>query len=139
MNKFAALLLVLLTLIACDKVKKTENILSGIWTLHQYKYTNALGLEYYYPVNGTMDFGSCGDALCHYALRANYSKDGQDLTKYEDGNINLSDTDKFTLDRTEPNGTITHLDEGRFLLMTKDDIKLVYSDESGLHEFILQR
>lgn len=139
MNKIAVFLFVALTLGACDKVKKTEKTLTGVWTLYQYKHTNSLGLEYFYPVSGTMDFGSCGDAICHYSLRADYTVNSQAQTKYEDGSINISDTDKFTMDRFETNGSITHLDEGRFLLMTKDDIKLAFSDETGVHEFILER
>lgn len=139
MNKVTVFLFVALILGACDKVKKTEKTLTGIWTLYQYKHTNSLGLEYFYPVSGTMDFGSCGNALCQYSLRADYTSNGQALTKYEDGNIHITDTDKFTLDRFEEDGSTTQLDEGRFLLMTKDDIKLAFTDESGVHEFILQR
>lgn len=138
MNKVLVLLLVLFSFSACDKVKKTEKKISGVWTIYQYKFENALGLIYYYPVSGTMDFGSCGGDQCQYALRADYEKDGANLTKYEDGTINLTDTDKFSLDRIEADGTITHLDEGRFLLLTKDDIKLIFQDETGVHEFILQ-
>jgi hypothetical protein len=134
------LVLLLFSLAACDKVKKTEKTLTGVWTLFQYKYTNSLGLKYYYPVSGTMDFGTCGGATCQYSLRADYLKDGSLLKKYEDGTLNLSDDgESFTMDRLESDGSITHIDDGGFLLMTKDDIKLLFIDENGGHEFILQR
>ena len=139
MHKYFTLILLVFILGACNKVKKTEKILTGVWSLYQYKVTNNLGLVYYYPVQGTMDFGSCGGAKCNYSLRADYTKDGIQMTKYEDGIINISETDKFTLDRIEADGSMTHIEDGRFLLITKDDIKLVYSDVSTVHEFILQK
>ncbi len=139
MNRLLLLVLLLFSLAACDKVKKTEKTLTGVWTLFQYKYTNSLGLKYFYPVSGTMDFGTCGGGTCQYSLRADYLKDSSLVKKYEDGSIQLSEGDTFTLDRLESDGSFTHLDEGRFLLLTKDDIKLRFIDESGAHEFILQR
>lgn len=139
MSKALLFLLLGLSLFACDKVKKAEKDITGVWTIYQYKITLGNGLVYYYPANGTMDFGSCGGGTCNYALRVNYLKDTLDSQKYEDGTIDIKDDLNFTLDRNNPDGSITHLDYGRFLLITKDDIKIHFRDASGLHEFVLQK
>lgn len=136
----ALLFLVLgLSLFACDKVKTTEKNITGVWTVHQYKFTLANGLVYYYPANGAVDFGSCGGGTCNYALRIDYTIDGLDYQKYEDGTLEIQKDGFFSMDRINSDGSTTHHEYGRFLLVTKDDIKMHFQDESGLHEFVLQK
>jgi len=139
MYKAFLFLLLGLSLFACDKVKKAEKDITGVWTIYQYKITLSSGLVYYYPASGKMDFGSCGGKTCNYALRVDYLKDNLAAQKYEEGIIDIKDDLNFMMDRNNPDGTITHLDYGRFLLITKDDIKLHFRDADGLHEFILQK
>lgn len=131
--------MIALVISSCDKIEKTEKRITGIWELIEYKYTAPTGLIYFLPSTGTIDFGSCGEHICSYSIHINYENNGGNYTKYEHGNISFSDETTFTLDRINSNGTITTLNYGKILLMTKDDLQLEFSDEQGLHEFILQK
>lgn len=140
MYKALFVLMLGFSLFGCDKVKQTEKNITGVWSVYQYKITLVSGLVYYYPANGTVDFGSCGSGTCNYALRVDYQKDGLDKQKYEDGTIGEITKDGFfNMNRINADASMTYLDYGRFLLITKDDIKFHFQDETGLHEFVLQK
>lgn len=124
---------------SCDKIAKTESMITGVWDLVEYKYTAPTGLIYFLTSDGAIDFGSCGDHVCNYSIRINYQNNGGNYTKYEHGKINFADEHSFTLERKNPNGTTTLITYGSILLITKDDLKLEFSDEYGLHEFVLQK
>ncbi len=140
MNKWLLFLLVAGLLVSCDKVKKTEKTVTGKWSVYQYQFTAPTGLVYYFESEGRMDFGSCGGSLCDYTIHIDYiNQNGNPGQKYENGQIEFTDETSFLLHRNNPDGTVTTLTYGRILLMTKDDIVLHFTDEAGLHEFILQK
>jgi len=139
MNKLWLILLVGFLFVGCDKVKKTQKTLTGVWTVIQYKKTLATGLAYFYDSEGTLSFGSCDGELCDYSLKINYQDQGTTLQKHESGTIALQDDEYFFLHRNNPDGTVTLLDEGRIILMTKDDLKIEFHDEVGIHEFVFQK
>lgn len=128
-----------ITLTSCDKIAKTERTITGVWELIEYKYTAPTGLIYFLSSEGVIDFGSCGDHLCNYSIHIDYQNNGGNYTKYEHGKISFSDEHSFTLERENANGTTTLITYGSILLITKDDLQIEFSDEHGLHEFVLQK
>lgn len=139
MKQVLLVLFLLLTLASCDKIQKTEKTITGIWNLYEYKFTAPTGLVYYWTSEGTVDFGSCGDEVCNYSIHIDYQNDGGSFTKYENGKIHFSDETSFSLERINANGTTTILSYGKIQLVTKDDLQLEFSDEHGLHGFVLQK
>ena len=77
------LLLVGFLFVGCDKVKKTQQTLTGVWTVIQYKITAPTGLAYFYEAEGSMSFGSCDGELCDYSLKIDYQDQGGTLQKHE--------------------------------------------------------
>ena len=136
MNKIGIILIIGFAFLSCDKVKKTQKTITGVWSIHQYKYTTATGLAYFYEAEGTMDFGSCDGELCNYGLSMVYQNQGAQ-EKIESGTIDLDENNSFVLHRLNTDGTSSLLDYGRIILLTKDDLKMEFKDESGLHEFVL--
>lgn len=129
-----------LPLSGCNKIEKTEKTITGVWTIVKYKFTEDTGIVYYFPCTGTMSFGSCGDKVCVYDLRADYtSGSGNPYQKYNDGHIELTGENDFVLHRNNPDGSVTTLTYGHIALMTKDDLQLEFHDSIGLHEFVLQK
>ncbi len=120
----------------CNKVEKTQRTLTGVWNVHQYKFTTSTGFSYYYESEGTMDFGSCDGELCNYALNFIYQNQGSQ-SKIESGTIDVDENNNFQLNRLNPDGTSTLIEYGRIILLTKDDLKMEFADETGLHEFVL--
>lgn len=139
MNKLLVLLFIGFAFSGCDKVKKTEKILTGVWNAIHYKITLGTGLSYKYDVSGTMDFGSCSGEFCDYCLNITYQNNGNSIQKYNTGTILVKDNDNFVLNRLNADGTTTVLTYGVILLMTKDDLKLEFLDEAGVHQFVFQK
>lgn len=139
MRNLVILLIVGLSLTACNKVKHTLKYLDGNWNLYEYQYTNPLGLTYFYESTGGWSFTNIGEKTCDYSLNIHYIKDGTGYDKIESGQMELTDEDSFLLHRDNGNGTTTTLTYGTIYLITKDDLKLEFGDEYGLHEFILQK
>lgn len=138
MNKLWSILLISFLFTGCDKIEKTQKILTGVWSIHQYRYTVASGLSYFYDAEGTMDYGSCDGELCNYSLNMTYYNQSL-LEKIESGTIDLINDETFVLNRNNADGSTTLLDYGRILLVTKDDLKMEFKDESGLHQFVFQK
>ena len=139
MNKLIILFFVGFALSGCDKVKKTEKTLTGIWTAIHYKHTLGTGLSYKYEVSGTMDFGNCGGKFCDYCLNVTYQNETNSIQKYNKGTIEVMDDKNFILNRLNADGTTTVLTYGAFLMINKDDLKMEFLDETGIHQFVFQK
>ena len=140
MRKVILLLSISLILLGCDKVKRNQKHLDGTWTIYEYQYTApTTGLIYFFESTGTMSFGNASGKNINYAIDINYLNQGNYYDKMESGVIEFQDDEYFLMHRQNSNGTITVLDYARILLITKDDLKLEFQDEYGLHEFILQK
>lgn len=139
MRKLIVLFILGVSLVGCDKVKKNLKYLDGNWTLYEYQYTSATGLIYFYESSGTVSFSNIGENTCDYAMDITYLKQGTNYVIDDHGTINFIDEEYFEMNRVNQDGSITLLDYARIILITKDDLKMEYKDEYGIHEFILQK
>ena len=139
-NKFIILLSIAALFTSCNKVKKLEKEISGNWDILSYTYQNNQGFTYKYDGNGVFTFESCNDSPCTYDLSLNYSYNGTQFTKIETGYYTIQeDAQHYILQRLNDNGTSTTLDNGRVVLVNKDQMKTFFQDEKGFHNFILQK
>ncbi|MDX2362147.1 MAG: hypothetical protein QNK23_15170 [Crocinitomicaceae bacterium] len=137
-TKFLLLIMIGVLAFSCDKVASTQEKLTGVWTIEKYTFINYNSLSYIYPATGYMSFGSCEGSLCYYDIFMEYNN-GVPSEKYAYGNIELLDEEKFNLHRTNDDGTVTVLPNNRIILLTKDELKLEFTDEIGLHILILEK
>jgi type 1 fimbria pilin len=139
-NRLLLILILLIASSACDKVKSTQKKLAGEWSIYEYKYINTNGLTYYYPASGVVSFSNCSEGTCDYVIDMDYVIQGTTYQKNESGALILQDnSENFDLHRTNPDGSITILLDGRIILINSNDLKIQFSDETGLHGFILEK
>ena len=139
-NKLCIFFTISTLLISCNKVKKLEKEITGEWSVLTYTYQNNQGFSFIYDADGTFLFENCKSAPCSYQLSLSYINNGTSYIKNEDGNYSVqNDAEHYTLIRNNPDATTTTLDNGRVILVNKDQMKTFFQDEEGTHHFILQK
>jgi hypothetical protein len=140
LNKlFIALSLILLGA-ACSKIKSTEKKMDGEWTIYTMKVTKSNGLSYYYETTGTFNFSEINDHAGKYALNMTYITPTGTVSKNESGKFILKEKGKyFDLYRDNPDGSITTIPDARIVLITKNDIEMLYQDNNEGFWFILEK
>lgn len=136
-NKLLILLAAMLVLASCDKVKQTQKHLDGDWTILEYEFIDHNGLHYFYPVEGTMTFGNSTDNFCDYSLDMDYTYSGASTPKVESGRMEFQDGEYFVMHRESP--TVGLIQYARVVVITNDDLKIIFTDEAGAHELILEK
>ena len=137
MNKFIGLILLVLVFTGCDKVKQVHKDLEGEWQIITYRRTNDQGLTYFLPADGTLQFTSCSNAICSYDFNFSYEDQGVISVYSNSGSLNQHNHEHFDLFPTVSSGDSIY--DGRILLITKDDLKMLYNDGVHEHYFVLEK
>jgi len=131
-------LLISLILFACNKQRNVLKELTGNWTIYSYTFQSNNGLSYKYDSEGTFYFENCKNEYCSYELNMTYVKLGQQYLKNDLGDYKVEkDGEHYTLRRQNTDGTTSTFTKNRILLINKDQIKMLFQDEIGIHHFIL--
>ena len=140
-NKILFILLSFLFLTSsCDKIKKTEKMMDGEWTIYSLKVTKSNGLSYYYETTGTISYSDFNGDKGRYELKMSYITPNATVVKNEKGNIVLREKGEFfDMYRENTDGSITEILDGRIILITKNDIKMHYTDDNETFLFILEK
>ncbi len=139
-NSIFFILILSSVLFACNKQKSVVKKLTGEWSIYSYTFQNLQGLSYKYTAQGSFRFDNCESDYCSYELKMNYIVSGQSYVKNESGTYKVEDDGEyFTLKRINSDGSISILTENRILLINKDQLKLLFQDEIGIHHFILEK
>ena len=138
-SKLFLILLLAAVVLSCDKVENVHKKLTGVWTITSYTFLNSNSLTYYYPADGTMSFGSCGSAICNYNLNLKYEAQGILQEKINRGTMDFVDDEYFLMHRENSDGSISLIEYARVILLTKDDLKIAFTDEYGAHELVLYK
>lgn len=128
-------------LAGCDKQEQVRKDLDGEWKIIEYRFTNYNSLTYIYPATGTMTFENCPDEICSYSLNLNFDVQGTPYSKKESGKYEFLDEkgEYYRLYRENANGTVSTIETGRIILITKKDLKTEFTDEYGNHLLILEK
>ena len=140
LNKLFFIFTLLFLVASCNKTKSTEKKMDGEWTIYKMKVTKSNGLSYYYEPTGTFNFSGFNDGEGEYAINMSYITPNGTLSKIESGTIVLTqEGGYFIFYRTNADGSVSELPEGRILLITKNDIEMVYQDNSENYTFVLEK
>ncbi|HIP32877.1 MAG TPA: hypothetical protein EYG86_08955 [Crocinitomicaceae bacterium] len=140
MKNKTLVLLSLLLLFSCNKVKKVEKKIAGNWTVISYTFQNSTGLSYKYNCEGEFSFDNCSEEFCPYLFSFTYQVNGTSTTKQSKGLYQIEkDAEYFTFLRENNDGTISKLEDNRILLLTRDEFKMLIQDEDGVHHFVLEK
>ncbi|HHZ81167.1 MAG TPA: hypothetical protein EYN64_00355 [Flavobacteriales bacterium] len=140
MNKLMPILLIAFMSYSCNKINTTLKKLEGNWKVIEYKVTNAQGLTYFYDAQGTWCFKNCNGNECEYHINLQYPNQGVVSQKVETGIFQMEeDGEHYTLLRVNENGSITTIEDGRIIMLTNNDVKTIFIDEYGMHQFILEK
>lgn len=114
--------------------------MDGEWTIYKMKVTKSNGLSYYYEATGTFNFSDFVNGEGKYAINMSYITPTGTLTKNESGTIILTqEGGYFVFYRNNADGSITEFPEGRILLITKNDIEMIYQDNNENYTFVLEK
>lgn len=139
-NKIFVLSLLVLLFTACDKIKSTEKKMDGEWTVYKLKVTQSNGLSQHYESVGTFRFYDFEDGEGSYDLNIAYQANAGLVTKNETGKIVLKEKGEYyDLFKNNPNGSITQIQNGRILLITKNDIETLYQDNNENFTMVLEK
>ncbi len=139
-NRHSYLLAIILLLLtaSCNKLKQTKRKLSGTWMVLNYRYQNHSGLSYDYNAEGKIQFDNCANESCPYTINFRYVANGVEYEVINSGDYTvLEDAEQYHLNRLNNDGTSTVLENCRIILLTKDELKTQFQDETGIHYFIL--
>lgn len=139
MNKIILLCSFLVLCISCNKVKHNQKKLEGNWKIIQYQQTNTNNLVYLYPSDGIITFEKIDDKHSSIIIEHTYTKDGDNIIHKLQGEMELIDKEAFRIhEYSDGTYTTTH-ERGRIKLLTKDELKILYSDNANEHLFILSK
>lgn len=125
---------------SCDKIKQTEKMMDGEWTIYSLKVTKYTGLSYYYETTGTITYSDFNGDEGRYELNMSYITPNGTIDKHEKGKIVLKEKGKFyDMYRENSDGSITEILDGRIILITKNDIKMHYTVDNETLLFILEK
>lgn len=114
--------------------------MDGVWTIYKMKVTKANGLSYYYETTGTFTFSNFNDGEGTYAIDMTYITPNATIQKVETGTIVLKEKGEYyDLFRTNSDGSVTEIPNGRILLITKNDIETLYQDNNENFTFVLEK
>lgn len=114
--------------------------MDGEWTIYKMKATKSNGLSYYYEATGTFNFSDFSDGEGKYTISMSYITPAGTLTKNEEGTIELTQKGKsFNFYRNNADGTIDQIQDGRILLITNNDIEMMYLDNNENLTFVLEK
>lgn len=114
--------------------------MDGEWTIYSLKVTKQNGLSYYYETTGTFTFSDFNGDEGKYVLNMTYITPTDTIVKNESGKIVLKEKGAYyDLFRDNTDGSITQIQNGRIILITKDDIKTLYQDDNENFLFILEK
>lgn len=140
MNKIVLFFIASIIFYSCNKIDSTRKKLEGNWEVVTYQVTNPQGLTYLYDAQGSWCFKSCNGDECEYHINVNFTNQGAAGQKVETGMILLNeDGEHYTLLRVNQDGSITTIEDGRIIMLTDNDLKTIFIDEDGMHEFILEK
>lgn len=114
--------------------------MDGEWTIYKMKVTKSNGLSYYYEATGTFNFSEFNDGDGKYVISMSYITPTGTLTKNESGTIELTQKGKyFNFYRDNADGSIDQIQDGRILLITNNDIEMMYLDNNENVTFVLEK
>lgn len=139
MNKVGIAISVFVLLLSCSKGEKAERKLSGKWNIIQFQVTNGSGLSYYYDASGFIEMGEFVDDSSELVVDLSYVKNNDTLYKKFSGNwIQKNDGEYFDILR-KTLSVIEKIEKGRILLITKTDLKTIYTDKDTTYTLIFER
>ena len=114
--------------------------MDGNWTIYKMKVTKSNGLSYYYETTGTFNFSDFSDGEGRYSINLSYITPSGTTVKNETGTIVLKEDAKlFDLFRNNTDGSITQMKDGALLLITNNDIEMMYLDNNESLTFVLEK
>lgn len=133
--------LVLLLLISCSKIKRTQKKLQGEWTIYSYRIIEPLGLTYWYEVNGTITFGAVEGNDDQFTYEDNYTYQGPSgpvsVNRTGVGTFTEKTSEYYDLMLNAPSSEL--ITNCRIILITKDDLKIEHGTPNGTHIYVLQK
>ena len=114
--------------------------MDGEWTIYTMKVTKSNGLSYQYETTGTFNFSNFNGDEGKYALNMTYITPTGTISKNESGKIRLKEKGKyFDFYRDNSDGSVTLIEDARIILITKNDIEMLYQDNNENFWFILEK
>ena len=114
--------------------------MDGEWTIYKMKVTKSNGLSYDYETTGTFNFSDFNDGEGKYAVNMNYTTPTGIIEKNDFGTIVLKEEGKsFDFFRINLDGTIDQIKEGSILLITNNDIEMMYTENNENFRFVLEK
>ncbi len=133
----------LLSLISCDKQRRTTKKIDGEWEISVYKITDTEGLAEYAVCSGSYVFTSCinKSIACDYTCNLTFNFPSNTGISIETGTFEILPDGEF-MDVTCLNSLneIISIYNYRILTLTKTDLQLEYRDlNSKLHSLIFKK
>ncbi len=114
--------------------------MDGEWTIYKMKVTKSNGLSYNYETTGTFSFSDFNDGEGKYTVNMNYTTPAGTIEKNDSGTIVLKEEGKsFDFFRINLDGTIDQIKEGSILLITNNDIEMMYTENNENLRFVLEK
>jgi len=125
---------------SCDKVEQSKKKLDGIWTIVSYEYTDSQGFNYYPEVNGKLFFENCEGNPCAYTIDIRFTHSVATGERVEQGTYTLDEKGEIMdLVQILPGGQTINKPNNKILLLTRNDLKIQYSESGATHEYIFEK
>lgn len=136
---FPILIMTLLALTGCNKVKQNAKKLDGTWTIYSYAQIQNGGFITYYETTGTITFSTNEDGTFTYSEDYTYYKNNDTITSTRQGTGILTGDKAKSYDLTITSPTSQLLQNCVIHLITKDDLKIQHQESDGGHLYVLQK
>ena len=124
---------------SCNKVKQHSRKLDGTWTIYSYCQIQGGGFKEYYPAEGTITFVSNDDGSFTY--EENYAvytpTDTIIYNRKGSGMLVGKRATDFEMTFTDP--VSYAITDGSISVITKDDLKFQFRDNTSAHQFVFQK
>lgn len=139
MNKLVLIIGIVVVSLSCSKGRKAEKKLSGKWNIIQFQLTNGSGLSYYYDATGFIEMSEFVNDSSELNVDLSYISDNDTLIKKFNGQW-VQNEDGEYYDILRQMGSVTDkIEKGRILLITKSDLKIIYTDKDTTYTLIFER
>lgn len=128
------LFILLIVAPACNKLKKTNRLLSGTWEIISYRTLNLSGMTEYHNVSGSITFGNSTDSTFTYS--EDFQTGDSAVHQVGIGKFQSESGHEYTIEITAPIQKTFH--DCSIKILTKDDLKLEHRDNQYTHIFVLK-
>jgi hypothetical protein len=121
--------------VSCSKEKRAHKKLVGTFQITEYRYQTLEGFSYYPSTSGSLFFETHDDAPDTYSIAISYSHVQINGSRTEAGTYTLNEDASIITLTQIINGVSQTKTENNILTLTRNDLKLGYTDSAGASHF----